>query len=157
MQLHIPDPLIRSILAHETLAPEQIRSIARTAYLAAEIDFEDGAAEEATLGEAASRLWQVAGLPAEPIAPVSPLPLDDEERRARIRELAAGLTSRGSREVAYAVAYLLAAADVELAPAEARFLADLQRTLAIDDERAAALVAMAARAVTPGLDGDGES
>src|SRR5690606_19233716 len=83
------------------------------------------------------------------VAIVSPLPIDDEERFSVIRRLSAQLTSRGARELAYVMAYLLAAADVELAPVEARFLDDLQRALAISDERAADLVATTAEAATP--------
>lgn len=147
----VPDSLIRSILGRDVLSAPQIRSILRTAYLAADIDFDERVEERALLDELASRLWQIAGLRPEPISPVSPLPLDDEERRAHIRVLAAGLTSRGARELAYALAYLLAAADIDLDRAEGRLLDDLQRALAIDDARAADLAAFAAEAVTPGV------
>jgi hypothetical protein len=152
VKLRISENFIRSLLATETLDATQVRAIVRTGYLAAEIDLDEDSDERATLDGIGEQLSRVANLPIEPIPLVSPLPLDDEDRRTRIRELAIELTTRGARELAYVVAYLLAVADVELAPAETRFLADLQTTLRIDDDRAADLVATAAMAATPGAD-----
>jgi hypothetical protein len=152
VKLRISEHFIRSILTTDTLDAAQVRAIVRTGYLAAEIDLDEDSDERATLDGIGEQLSSVAQLPVESIPLVSPLPLDDEDRRTRIKELAVDLTTRGARELAYVVAYLLAVADVELAPAETRFLADLQTALRIDDDRAADLVATAASAATPGVD-----
>ncbi len=150
----IPERLIRTILGHDTLTAPQVRSIARIAYLAAEIDLDENVDEWAVLDDLVVRLWQVAGLPREPVEPVSPLPLprDNEERHARVRELTAPLTTRGARELAYAVVYVLVTADIELDRLEARLLDELQQALDIDDVRAADLAAFAAEAITPGIE-----
>lgn len=154
MRLDISDEVLRGILGQDELTAEEIRTIVRVAYVAAELDFHADVDERETLDALATRLWALARLPGESVAIVSPLPIDDEERFAVIRRLSAQLTSRGARELAYVMAYLLAAADVELAPVEARFLDDLQRALAISDERAADLVATTAEAATPGAGTD---
>jgi hypothetical protein len=150
----IPERLIQLILGHDALTAPQVRSIARIAYLAAEIDLDEDVDERAALDELVARLWRVAGLPPEPVEPVSPLPLprDDEERHARVRELTAPLVTRGARELAYAVAYVLVTADIELDRLEARLLDELQQALEIDDVRAADLAAFAAEAITPGIE-----
>lgn len=150
----IPDRLITTILGRDALTAAQVHSIARIAYLAVGIDLEENAEEQAVLDDLQARLWRVAGLPPERVAPVSPLPLprDHEERHARIRELTAPLTTRGARELAYALAYVLVTADIELDRIEARLLDELQQALAIDDVRAADLAAFAAEAITPGLE-----
>jgi hypothetical protein len=152
VKLRLPETFIQSILSTERLDAAQVRAIVRTAYLAAEIDFDEDVEERATLDSLGEQLSHIAQVRVEPIPTVSPLPLDDEERRARIVELAPELTTRSARELAYAVAYLLAVSDVELAPAETRFLDDLQDALGIADDRAAELAATIASAATPGAD-----
>lgn len=74
---------------------------------------------------------------------------DDLERLEKIREIGAQLTSTGTRELAYALAYAVAIADLELAPAESEFLADLAVALGVSDGRADELAALCAQAVTP--------
>jgi hypothetical protein len=152
VNLHLTDEFIRSILSTERLDAAQVNAIVRMAYLAAEIDFTEDTAERATLVGLGEQLSRIAQVPVQSIAPISPLPIDDEERRARIREIGLDLTTRSARELAYVVAYLLAVSDVELAPVETRFLEDLQAALDIEDDRAAELAATAASAATPGVD-----
>ena len=151
MQLRVDTGFLRTILGPDRLSDADVQAIARLAYLAAEIDFEEDEAEQATLDGAASQLWALAALPPSPVPPVSPLPLDDEERRQRIEELARQLSTRGTRELAYVLAYLLVVADHELAPVEGRFLDDLQRTLSVSDERASELALYSAERATPGV------
>lgn len=149
MNVSLSSEFLREKFSPETLEREEVQAIARVAYLTAEIDFREDDAERRTLNAIGDQLWGIAGLPREPIQPVSPLPLDDEERRWRIRELASHLTSRRSRELAYVYAYLLVVSDLQLARVEGRFLDDLQRELGISDERAAELAATSAEHVTP--------
>ncbi len=150
----IPDQLIQHLLGGDALTPPQIRALARLAYLAAEIDLDGNTDEAAVVVELVARLWRLAGLEPEPIEPVSPLPLprDHEERHARIDEITAALTTRGARELAYAITYVVVTADIELGRSEARLLDELQRALGLDDARAADLAAIAAEAITPGVE-----
>lgn len=150
--VHIPESLITSIASPRDLTAEQVVAILRIAYLAADIDLYEDPAERAALDELAAVLWRVAGIPPRPVPPVSPLPIDDEERRARIAELVRDLSTPGARELAYALAYVLAVSDLALDRPEPSFLEALQLALDLDDLRASELAATAAEAITPGVD-----
>jgi tellurite resistance protein len=149
MHFFVDREFVRQVLGSDGLLPEDVRSILRLAYLTAEIDFDEDIAEREALQEVAGCLWDVAGSDAQAIEPVSPIPLDGEERSALIHRLAAELPTRGARELAYVTAYLLATSDLELAPIEGRFLEELQDALGLDDDHAADLAASAAESVTP--------
>jgi hypothetical protein len=124
-------------------------AVLQLGWLVAEIDLQEDRDELGVWRSLARRFRPTCdGSPVQ-VEPVSPLPLDDEERRARIHELTAQLSTESARELAYAVAYLVAVADVELGPIEQTFLEELRRALAIDDDRAAYLIATAAQIVTP--------
>ncbi len=151
MNLSLSSDFLRAKFSPDALTRREVQAISRVAYLTAEIDFLEDDAERRTLDEIGDQLWSISGLPREPIEPVSPLPIDDEERRWRIEELAGQLTSRRARELAYVYAYLLVVSDLQLARVEGRFLEDLQRALAIDDDRAAELAATSAEHVTPDI------
>jgi tellurite resistance protein len=131
------------------LAAAEVTAILQLGWLVAEIDLREDSDELAVWRSIARRLMTTSGDSPACVEPVSPLPLDDEERTARIHELAAKLSTRSARELAYAIAYLVAVADVELGPIEQSFLDQLRRALGIEEERAAYLVATAARIVTP--------
>jgi tellurite resistance protein len=134
------------------LSAAEVTAVLQLGWLVAELDFHEDGDEIAVWRSIARRLEMTSGGSPAPVAPVSPLPLDDEERSARIHELSAKLSTRSARELAYAVAYLVAVADVELGPVEQSFLDHLRRALGIEEERAAYLVATAARIVTPSGD-----
>lgn len=146
------DRLLEAILPPGTaLTAGDATTILRLGWLAAEIDLREDRDELGVWSSLVRRFSAKTGSPAA-VAPVSPVPEGDEERAARIGELAAQLATRAARELAYALAYLLAVADVELAPVEQTFLDQLRRALSIDEARAAALVATAAQIVTPSAD-----
>lgn len=151
MRLFVNREFIRQILGGEGLLPEDVRNIMRLVYVTTEIDFDEDVAEREALQEIAGCLWDVAGVDAESIEPVSPLPIDAEERVAVIRRLSDELPTRGGREVAYVAAYLAATSDLELAPIEGSLLDELQHSLDISDERAADLAAAGAESMTPGV------
>jgi len=151
MRLFANREFVRQLLGTDHLLPEDVRDIMRLVYVTTELDFDEDIAEREALQEIAGCLWDLAGVDTEAIRPVSPLPIDDEERRAVIRRLAADLPTRGGREVAYVASYLAATSDCELAPVEGQFLDELQHALGISDERAADLAAAAAESMTPGL------
>lgn len=151
MHLRISVDQLRAILGRETLSPAEVGAIARLAFLAAEIDFDEDTDELDALDELTTELYTMSELPVASGGEVSPLPIDDEERTAAIHELADVLESRGARELAYVISYLLAVSDLELAPIESRYLDELQHALSISDERAADLVSAVGEAVTPGM------
>lgn len=134
------------------LSAREVTAILQLGWLVAEIDFHEDGEELGVWRSIARRLVATSGGEPAFLEPVSPLPLDEEERIARIHEFSAKLSTRSARELAYAIAYLVAVADVELGPIEQSFLDQLRRALAIDEERAAYLVATAAQIVTPSGD-----
>ena len=73
----------------------------------------------------------------------------DEEDDARLVALAGKLATQAGGELAYAVAYLLTVADVELAPAESALVEKLRTALAMTEERAAEVAATISAAITP--------
>ncbi len=129
--------------------PSEMRAVIAVAQLAASIDLETYPEEQLLLGMLLQRLCDISGLDIDRISPVSPIPLDDEDRAAALATLAPELVTRGARELAYVLAYLLIVVDVELKPVETRFLADLQHVLEIPDARANDLIDLAAQLVTP--------
>jgi hypothetical protein len=135
-----------------TLSAGDMIGVLQLGWLVAELDLHEDRDELGVWHSLARRFGSTWGGSPVRVEPVSPLPLDDEERRARIHELTAQLSTRSARELAYAVAYLVAVADVELGPIEQTFLEQLRRALAIEDDRAAYLVATAAQIVTPSAD-----
>ena len=77
-------------------------------------------------------------------------PLDDpEQRRDLIKSHAAQLAGKPSASLAYALAYILAIADLDLAPEESEFIEDLGDTLGIDPDRADELIVSITDIITP--------
>gem|GEM_PF-2524126 len=133
------------------LGPSDARAIVAIATLAADIDRQHGNAEVALLAPLTAELCARADISPSTLLSTSPIPSDDAERNARIRELTCQLTDPRSRALAYAVAYLVAVADFELAPIESMFLDQLRRALDLDNDRAAELAESAAETLTPGI------
>lgn len=142
--------LTDAVMPGERLAPSEARTIAQLAQLAAGIDLEDDAAERGLLGELTHHLCALAGIPSSSVPVLSPLPIDAEERRARIASLASQLAAPRARELAFVAAYLLIASDLELAPVESELLDGLRRAFELDAARADELLAEASALVTPG-------
>lgn len=74
---------------------------------------------------------------------------DPEQRRDLIRTHAAQLAGKPSAELAYALAYMLAIADLDLAPEEGEFIDDLGEALALDPDRADDLIVAITEIITP--------
>jgi hypothetical protein len=142
---------VSAILHGATLSSEDAAVIARLAYITAELDFEADVDERETLRSIVESLSAYGPEAAEPL-PLGVLPIHDEERFQHIHTLAGELHAPEARELAYATAYLVIASNADLDRLQMRWLAELQRALGIDDARAAELVAIGARCVTPGLD-----
>lgn len=74
---------------------------------------------------------------------------DDEQRNELIKNTAAQLAGTSSAWLAYALAYILAISDLELAPEEGELLDDLVDALGIDPDRADALIVAVTEILTP--------
>lgn len=124
-----------------TIADADARAVLGICALVAGADDKTDPDEDSVLGEIAGHLG-----PTVPDVRAN----DDLERLEKIREIGGELSTQGVRDLAYALAYLVAIADLELAPAESEFLADLAVALGVSDERADELAALCAQAITPG-------
>ncbi len=77
-------------------------------------------------------------------------PLDDpEQRRDLLKSHAAQLAGKPSASLAYALAYILAISDLDLAPEEGEFIEDLGDALGIDPDRADELIVSITEIITP--------
>ena len=135
-----------------TLTAEDATAISQICDLAARVDLDEDRDELAALDAFAREVCASAGIARDRVPPVSPLPIDDEERCAWIRRIASRLTTQGARELAYVAANLLAVSDLEIAPVEQKMLEELRGELGLSEARARDLVATAAEIVTPGTD-----
>ncbi|CAN5890308.1 hypothetical protein BH11MYX3_BH11MYX3_14740 [soil metagenome] len=77
-------------------------------------------------------------------------PIDDDEQRLDlIKSSAAQLAGTPSAALAYALAYILAISDLDLAPEEGELLDDLVDALGIDPDRADDLIVAVTEILTP--------
>jgi len=143
--------LLEIVMPDRCLSPHEARTIVHIAQLAAWIDFDDDTVEGGLLGTVTRELCAAAGVPPSSITPLSPLPIDAEERLARIGQLAGWLVTTDARELAFTLAYLMIVADFELAPTEGELLEELRDALLIEKARAADLAAGVSELVTPGV------
>jgi hypothetical protein len=74
---------------------------------------------------------------------------DDADRLDRMRAHAAALAGQPAAALAYALAYLVAISDFELAPAETAFLDELRVALGIDADTGDEVLATISEIVTP--------
>jgi hypothetical protein len=77
-------------------------------------------------------------------------PVDDvEQRRDLIKSHAAQLAGKPAAALAYALAYILAISDLDLAPEEGEFIEDLGDALGLDGDRADDLIVAVTEIITP--------
>ncbi len=146
MSIDLDPAMFRQILdLMPPLDRRELPAVIAIAQLAAAVDLSDDAAETALLDQ----LYAIAGITPDSVPPLSPVPTDREERATRIAVLSHLLASQGSRELAYALAYLLSVSDVEISPVEIKLLDELAQRLGISAARANELVDAVARIVTP--------
>ncbi len=106
---------------------------------AAGADGIDAPPEHAIVQSIAQHICALSGLRVGDVLPLSPVP-DDGPRDAWLRRLGAQLSSRATRELAYAFIFLTLVADLAVTPEERAALDAFQRALDIDDRRATDLV-----------------
>lgn len=143
--MHVHGEAFRSIVKATagdgaTIAEPDACAVLGICALVAGADDKSDVDEDSVLGEIAGHLG--------PTVP-DVFANDDLERLEKIREIGGELSTQGVRDLAYALAYVVAIADLELAPAESEFLADLAVALGVSDARADELAALCAQAVTP--------
>ena len=154
MTIAIDDEKFQQILAvtvgSQRLGPDAARTVLQLARLAAEIDLDDDPAEQALLRSLTMQLCTATGVALNDLPHRFPVPTDDEERAAQIATLVQQLPTTGTRDLAFALAYLLIVSDLEFAPIEAALLEQLRCALTIPPGRASLLIEAVARIVTPG-------
>ncbi len=131
------------------LTQGEARAIVQVLYLALEADLDEDSDEMTLFRALNTQVSELAGVSALTDPPLRRVPMDDEERGARVRELAGQLGSRASRELAYMLAYLVIVTDLALAPIESTFLGELRRAFGISESRAGDLATEASATVTP--------
>ncbi|HVK82690.1 MAG TPA: hypothetical protein VM513_01215 [Kofleriaceae bacterium] len=133
-----------------TLSPDEAIAVVQIVELAVGADLDEAVEEHALLQQVKRHLCAIGGISPDDVPVVSPLPLDGEERRAWCERLAGALLTTGARELAYVLAYLVIAGDLELAPVEGSLIDDLQHALELSDGRADEIIQAAAELATPG-------
>lgn len=142
--------IVDSLIVNQSLSPRELHAIIKVVQLAGSVDLDDDPAERRVARTLIYRLCKLGGLDPVEVRPLSPVPTDGEEREAWLSALVDHLGSDASREVAYALAYLVIIADLKLASVETVTLEQLRYQLALPSERADEIVEGVARMVTPG-------
>jgi len=153
MSIEIDDAKFQQILevavGAQHVKPKEIRAIVQLTQLAAWIDLDDDPSERGLVHALTYRLCVWGGVAPNSIPPLSPVPIDGEERAARVAMLAHQLDSSAARDLAYVLTYLVVVVDLELAPVEGDLMEQVQHALAIPATRAGALIEAIAWIVTP--------
>ena len=156
MTLAIDDAKFQQILdvtlGGQPITPPELCTLLQVIQLAAEVDLDEDPAELTLLRSLTERLCTATGIALDRFPLLSPIPTDDEERAAQLAVLVPRLPTTGTRDLAFALAYLMIVADLELAPVEDALLHQLRRALTIPPERASRLLTTIGRIVTPGAD-----
>lgn len=156
MALAIDDAKFQQILdvtlGGQPIRPPELRTLLQVVQLAAEVDLDEDPAEMTLLRSLTERLCTATGIALDRFPVLSPIPTDDEERTAQLAALVQRLPTTGTRDLAFALAYLMIVSDLELAPVENALLHQLRRALTIPPERASRLLDAVGRIVTPGTD-----
>lgn len=134
------------LLGHERLDNTQAAIVLEIVQLAAGAQPGDDPAEHATLQAVAQRVGAIVGMkPGELFA--DPQIAGEEARSAYLRLLASRLETRGTRELTYALAFLVSVADLQLTPAEKSALDAFQHALGLDYRRATDMVVLVSNIV----------
>jgi tellurite resistance protein len=145
MPIAIDQSKLRAIAQHILGTNRLDRAEATTAVsiaqLAAGADDQERPAEHALLQALAQFVLSGVGLRPGEIRAIPALP-DHDARIAWFRALSAELRSQAARELAFAFAFLVSVADLELVPDEHDSLEELQHALGVDHRRAMDIVVL---------------
>ena len=127
--------------------PAEAELVVSLCQLAVQADEVEDADEAALFEDIARSVYGHANIDTTP-PEFHPL-ADRDQRLDLIKSTAAQLAGKPSAGLAYALAYILAVSDFDLAPEEGELLEDLADALAIDPDRADELIATATEVITP--------
>lgn len=128
-----------------TLSEADAETIVALAQLAVDADGREDADEIATFFAIGKAVYAYAGINDTP----TPTFAADEDDDERLASLAKQLTTPAAKELAYAVAFVMAVSDIDLAPEEGAMVEALREALGLDEDRAADLAATVSAAITP--------
>lgn len=131
--------IVETLLSGVKLESTEALTVVQIAQLAAGVKLDDDPPAQAILQAIAQQVCSLVGLKPGEIRPI-PLLADYAARAACLEAVAKQLRTRGARELAYALAFLVSVADLELAPVETTALEAFQRALGLDHRRATDLV-----------------
>lgn len=130
-----------------TLTPSDAELVVAIAQHAVAADRVEDPDEQALFDQLAAHVYAAAKLAT---TPPTLAPLDDEEQRIeQLRTHAAQLQGKGAGALAYALAYILTIADLELNPDEMDTVEILREGLGLDQGAADDLVATVSELITP--------
>lgn len=135
---------IRSIHAGP-LSESDAEAIVAITQLAVDADGREDADELATFFMIGRALYELAGVKDAP----TPTFAADQEDEERLESLAGQLGTPAAKELAYAVAFLMAISDIELAPEESALVEALREALGLTEDRAAEIASTVSAAITP--------
>ncbi len=141
--------IMETVLQGSSLDRAQATTILQFAQLAAGVDLDDDPAEQAILQTLAQQIASVLGTKPDDVLPIPPLP-DEDARLHWLGALASELETRGARELAFVLAFLVSVADLDLNALEMSSLEELQRVLGVDEQRATDLVVFVTETVASG-------
>ena len=141
--------VVDAVLPERALDITQATMILQIAQLAAGVDLHEDPAEQATLQAIAQHVFSIVGVRADDVQPIPPVP-DEDARSVWLGAIAAQLESRGARELAYALAFLVSVSDLELTPVETAALEEFQHALGLDHRRATDLIILLSDIVEAG-------
>ncbi len=127
------------------LAESDAEAIVAVAQLCVDADGREDADEIASFFTVGKAVYELAGLHDAP----TPTFAADEEDAERLTSLANQLATPVAKELAYAVAFVMAVADIDLAPEEGALVEALGLALGLTEDRAAELAATVSAAITP--------
>jgi hypothetical protein len=141
---------LASALGDAKLSAADATAIVSVARLAVDADRTEDSDELALYDVLAEHVCKLAGISADAVQDAEDhKPRGDDDRQQRMLARADQLKTKPPRELAYAVAYILTIADLDIAPAEDAFLAALQEALAIDDDRQSEIAELVNEAIAP--------
>jgi tellurite resistance protein len=127
------------------LSEADAETVVAIAQLTVDVDGREDAEEISKFFAMGKAIFSHAGFENSP----TPTFAGDEEDDERLRALAGQLSTPAAKELAYAVAYMMAVADTDLAPEEGALVDALRETLGLTEDRADEIAASVSAAITP--------
>lgn len=145
--------IVHTVMPGTKLGRSEAATILQMAQIAAGVDLDpttdEDPAERATLQAIAQHVCSMVGLPREEVLPIPPV-RDEHVRLSWLSSLASRLETRGARELAFSLAFLVSVSDLQLTREETAALEDVQRALELDHRRATDLVVLLSEIVAGG-------